>query len=482
MMKKQLVKRIGLIGDDFSINKILFIAIISFILNDYVFYFYPLSLVFSIAIVICIFFNIYKQSINSLYLILYIGVILNTRPREIHLIDLATRGSYDYYSPNMLKVAGITVSTWIMFSCLLVVIYHFFKKNKIPNVNYFLAVSFLVLIGLVGSVFNPYISVKYFISDLKYPMFVFLGFYFFKMLHFSNGFNVEKELVRVVVFFGILLGFMSVIYLLRDYYLLDFKLKYNVSVFFSVVSLSLAIVFLKVNSIKSFFIFIFLFIACIPVTRGEQLALFYSIFFAIVVGCILNLKSRVFTRVFFIVMLLVLAVFSMYVIYPSFVEFILRKLEFFMTGDVTVDKSSSIRVMEFNSILAVDSALDMFHLLFGQGFSGYFIINDHAFLTGSVDLADFPSDQIAQSKFYQPHIFISYWVLKYGILGAVLLLILHLPKKFSVKDGKAILLFSFLFTVLWQSYWFPVYAFFGGVLVSFTYQKNNDFVGRGSCG
>lgn len=454
---------------EFSLLKALFVAILSCTLNDLIFYYYNLSVLFSLFLVFLFIFLLFKNRYFAFNLVIFVGFILNTRPRELHLIDITTRGNYEYFSPNMLKFAGVTISTWMIFLCFAVVIYCFIRKNKIPKPVFFISILTLVILGFAGALTNPQVSIKYFISDLKYPLFLFLGFYFFYFSFDKRNQASVDNVIKLVVFLGIVLGLMSTIYLIRDAVLFDFKLKYNVSVFYSIVALVTATVFLKGGSLKSWLILVIILIGSVPVTRGEQLALFLSFIISIAMGMKYREKKRVGYRILLLVSLLIMGMLALFVVYPSFVEFFLRKLMFFISGDVGIDKSSSVRVLEMQAILELDNFGDLYRILFGSGFSGYFVFDNAEFILKSLDLADFPADQMSELKFMQPHFFLTYWILKYGLFGSIIIVSLYIPKNLSFGDKRSVLLIAGLFCFLWQGYWAPIYAFWAGAVIALSH-------------
>ena len=126
-----------------------------------------------------------------------------------------------------------------------------------------------------------------------------------------------------------------------------------------------------------------------------------------------------------------------------------------------LDKSSSVRVFEIQAILLGTNISDTFALIFGHGLGGTLTLEPtHLY---SLDKSDYSAREIASNRFNQPHFFLTYWLLKFGIFGSVTLLAILFLGLRQRSTELHIFLIAFP-ALLWQAYWSPGYALYMGFL------------------
>lgn len=388
--------------------------------------------------------------------------LLATRPRELHLISIVERGEFEFYSPNILKLVGPTVSTLLTFFIFVFLLVVHYKKfsNKIDKkiAMFTLFFFYTVLVTLICSTFineSPVFSLM--LTDLKFLIFMFAGILLSYQIKLSR-----ERFAHDLIFLSLVLGFASLFNLLYDLHNGVLLLMYNHSTFISCIGLGIALCCVTFkHKITKFFYIIILLLGAIPLTRGEQLifalvlisSLIYLIF-------ILRNTSAIITSMIIVVMCA--GAFTVLLYSDNALsDFVLRKFEFFVSGNLSHDKSSSVRLMELFSILEYSNTTDFFRILFGSGFGSTFSLPFIVLL--SLDPTDFSPLEISNNAFLMPHFFLTYWIFKYGIVGAFIFLVFHLYVLIRFK-GFLIIPILVLPTILWQSYWSPGYAILGGLL------------------
>lgn len=95
-------------------------------------------------------------------------------------------------------------------------------------------------------------------------------------------------------------------------------------------------------------------------------------------------------------------------------DFVLWKLSFF-TGNLS--DSGQVRLYEFKNILA-EALNNPPYLLFGKGLTGFFSFLEHPMPRGIImDLKSYSQEEISSGRFYHPHFFSNFLLLKFGLLG-----------------------------------------------------------------
>jgi hypothetical protein len=144
-------------------------------------------------------------------------------------------------------------------------------------------------------------------------------------------------------------------------------------------------------------------------------------------------------------------------------DFMLRKLSFFQTFDFLHDKSTSVRTLELMAVLNFDSAMTTFQTFLGKGFGGQFAHDSMNLFW--FDYSDYNQNELSKNLFGQPHSFVAYYILKFGLVG---LFVIFSQAVFSIfrNPKHALGYIIFLPTLLWQSYWSPGYAVLTGMVIA----------------
>lgn len=437
-----------------------FLSQMLFIANEFLFYEKGISIFISIMVFIVVVYLLLKEKFDLLLkFFLCLFFLIATRPRELHLVLIEDRGNFSYYSPNILKLIGASTSTLSLFIAMsFLLLFYVFKKRRINKIALypFFFLLIVTIYTVFSSLFDELFNFSYFLIDFKYLLFIAAGV----LVVIAADYNYEK-LIYDIVYISIVLSFMFAAHFLKDLYTGELLLKYNHSSYISSIGLALVLTTDVIRNRLKMFVLPLLVIGAIPITRGEQLIFIISMLISLYY---MGVHRKTKSDLLIVALLLTTAFVSISYIISldnTLSDFLLRKFEFFSSADVTVDKSSSIRVVEFLTILSSSGSYNPLSILFGGGFGETFSF-DYSF-TSRLDLADFNQEEIESNRFLIPHLFISYWLLKFGVIGTLFLSSLHL-KYFKMSKDYRLVYLIFIPSLLWQAYWSPGYAFLTGVL------------------
>ena len=409
--------------------KAILLALISFILNEYIFYYSNASYFFNFFILLLPIFLSFKYSLSySVFItLIFSTLLLGARPRELHLIPLDMRGSFEYFSFHSQKLIFFSFSTTTLITYSIILLFKkklVLRKNKLLTVFFFVGL-FSQIIGLI----SDKIMIQFLISDLKW------------LIAFLIGYNIKfspREIVlmrkhlTLLMYSTILLTFYCVSH---DLLLQDFKFKYSIN-FIYIVPIVGFLLLLRVKKSS-------LFLLNIPITTTD-IFFYISLIFKRV-----KLKSLIIISSILFIFVMTYGLSIDKVEEDSFTGFLLRESK--VNTDLTVDKSLLVRTFEISNFFKGSEL----NILFGRGFGGYFELNDFPL---DLDLSDFSEFELNNKKFNQPHTFIAYLLIKFGIIGFVLI------TYFSFKHSYGSLIFRFIFTlsILTSFYWVPLIAFMWG--------------------
>ena len=428
-----------------SFTKAIFIALISFILNEFIFYSSSSSYIINFLILLLPILLSFKYSLSySVFItLIFSTLLLGARPRELHLIPLEFRGSFEYFSFHSQKLFLFSFSTATLLVYSIIILFRkklFFKKNK-------LLTTFLIvgLFGLISGLISDKILVQFIISDLKWLIAFFIGL---NITFSKKEIIFMKNHLTILIYSTIIITFFC---LLSDFLLNEFKFKYSINFIYIVPVVG----FLLLIKVKKSSLFLF----NIPVTTTD------IIFYLGLIFKRAKLKSLLLISSFAIILVVFSGVSTVKVESDSFAGFLSRESK--INTDILVDKSVLVRFYEINSFFKGST----FNILFGRGFGGYFELND---VPLDLDLSDFSEFELTNKKFNQPHTFIVYLLMKFGIIGFLFI------SYFSFKYTYGSFFFRFILTLslLTSFYWVPLIAFMWGIYNSLLnqYLKTPDSI------
>lgn len=414
--------------------KAFFLALISFLLNEYIFYSSDTSYYVNFIILLLPFFLSFKYNLSySLFLTLvFSAILLCARPREIHLIPIDYRGSFDYYSFHSQKLLLFSFSTITLLVYFVILA---FRKRLILKTHILTTVIFFVgIVSQIVGLLTDKILMEFIVSDLKWFIAFFIGV---NITFNSKELIMMKKHLKILMYSTIILTFLS---MFNDFLLNDFKFKYSINFIYLVPIVGLL---LLLNSKKTS-----LFLLNIPVTTTDIFLYLLLIFKKI------KLKYLLLIGVFALILsALILSKPIDKFESDSFSGFLYRESK--INSDLSADKSLLVRYFEMKSFWEGSSL----NIMFGRGFGGYFNINKFPLW---LDLSDFSEFELINKKYNQPHSFITYLLIKFGFLG--FLLIIYLTYKFSF--GSFIFRCIFTLSILSSFYWVPLIAFIWGAYTS----------------
>ena len=435
-----------------------FLSIIIFACNEYIFKMYIPSVILSLIFLAVFFYLALKKISDAIFYLFFLNFAFFTRPRDLHLIGVFERGDYAYYSPNFLKFFSISLTTWMVFLLVPFILLRL-KQLSIRKITLPVFI-FLVIVanGILGLFLNDQIDLRSILTDLKFPLALITGFMVISVVTDKDRFI--SQFFQLALYYLILMGFTSFFAFFLDFISGNFLLKFNENVLLCISLIPVLFLFKQRN--KLFLLLPILMLACLPITRGSQLGLMLIFFICFYIAILYERKSL---PIFLVAAFLSIPLFSIIISQNYYLEgFVTREAANF------TDKSTLIRLAEFNSILALNDLRDFFYLFFGRGFGSYvlfdpLIINTELVLT----LTDFSQDEIVSGTMIKPHTFIAYYLMKYGIVGVFIFIGLHLYLLFTKNYNLFLLNLGLSYFIMWNSYWMPMVAFLFGILLSLNF-------------
>ena len=118
--------------------------------------------------------------------------------------------------------------------------------------------------------------------------------------------------------------------------------------------------------------------------------------------------------------------------------------------------------MELGSLVDVRQASDVLYLLTGHGFGGFQVFDSDMNALG-LNLADYSASELEGGYFLSPHLFLSYWLLKVGVVGIVLYSLAYACPLASTNIYFRNVYAASVLVLLWQGYWTPSFALLTGI-------------------
>lgn len=467
--------------------KIFSIAILTsialFFLNEFIFFTPSLAFLINISIFFIASALILNKNSLGFFILYFASTAFYTRPRFLHLIDIDSRGAYDFFSFNSQQFGPFVFSTSLLF---LITIYYLFRNiyyDQKIDIKPLYPVLIFTLLGLVSMISfilegnNIYASD--FISDFKNVVFLFGGYFYGIEIYKKYREKFLFDFVNFLLFLFIVNGFFGFINISYDFLQKFYQLQYGIMTY-SIAPIFFLIFLLKTKSNFPIFIYsliIFCSISLWPFTRGEQLnviiLLLITAFFVIRVLTISIFFKRM--LIFFIALNAFIILDIQTFIFDNLdtsVNYYLNKVSLFLEGKI--DKSVNVRLSEFKAIFAFNNSFDFYQFFFGNGLGSYFRF-DITTLHG-LDFADFSRTELLNNRFTQPHSFLSYFFLKAGMIGLLSVIYFYtqylkirLSDFTEIKSLTKILYLLFLFSFLWNGYWIPFICFLSAFFVAILY-------------
>lgn len=453
-----------------NIGKLIVVSLVVWLLNEFLFYSFIVGAGISAVLLAVVLVLLARMDFRRATLVtLVVSLCFYTRPRELHLIELATRGAWDYYSPNTYQVAGFTVSTWLMLLVSSYALLHVLKsRNATSLLPGLVQITVLpLLVGLLATMLSvlhgSFFSFAWLVTDAK--VFVLFSLGGSALIAFRSANASFDWLLSAVVICGIVVGCVTVLCLVQDLLIGESKLRYNSNVFVSALA-GFLMIRQGVNRFGWQLIGVLLLVVSFPLTRGEQLIYAFIVMAAATSLIKPHGQSGRLKRFGLVAMMFILPVIlavSLSARLPQTARFFSEKVEQFGTYEV-VDKSTRVRLAEMAAVFSIDGPRDVVRFVIGSGLGVGMPIKTDMTSHVQLNLSDYSKEELYLWVFRQPHTFFTYWVMKVGALGVLVfaLLIVLLLKR--APRSALVLSLVILLPLLWQSYWVPVWGWMAGML------------------
>jgi hypothetical protein len=449
----------------------------------------------------CVIILMFISFRKSLVIYLVMLFVLPSFPRQI--LDIYTAEgdffSFQFNSIKYIKYLGFTLTQWL-FAFFFIFSVRKLKKYKenmlfgevknIYNIN--IALLFLLIVGAMFSVlYGNDNNMREVLSDLKYPIMMLMGllvgYNYYDSI--ADKEKILKDLESVLIVMVLVYGFNVILFSIKDR-LSHFSVANYVTYPLISYVVLLILIFLKKNIKYSKVFYYTLLLASIlssiPGGRGSVIQ-----FAALLIVYMYYIKkynndNRVLYKVIIYVPIIVSVLYYVIVNNEALYSYLSYKSLFFTYEIISgnYSQSPSVRLYEFREI--VMSLIDSLYGLFiGWGAGGYFTYK-HVSPSLILTVSDYSLEDIIRGMFYKPHTFVNYWLLKSGIIGLALYLLIHyqglkIIKNIMNHNNNYILISYFAVSSIvvgvMQSYWQVEYLVFYLLIfvVLFLYEKNAEY-------
>lgn len=415
-------------------------ALISDSLNIHEYLFRPFNIIIIIAIIGC-YVNAYHFFPILSYLILIIGIATiiydDILGMKLFLLSLIISDDFpkyfsklnpvDFNSIYTIKVFGNTmIMVWtsvvlakILFrECIL----NRFTINTLLHSNDLKTILFIFITSIFWGLQNVYSAPKYYINDLSFILNILVGIYLSIVLIDS------KEKIKSFFLFFLFVASVKYVLVIVDSIIMSlstdlYTLKAESGAYLSIIPLSFFIIHCyrqRSARILDRNTYLFLLSGCIlsiaynvvTASRGRFIILTLAL-----IGAIIITKRY---SLFFVSLAVIISIITcLFFINPKFIGYALWKVS---TVNPTSEDSasSSVRATELNNIFRMQ--IDKLYLLpFGTGLGGHFTSRYEPFRFELLGGDAYQDEWIIQDKFFKPHGTILFVILKFGVVGFLLL-------------------------------------------------------------
>lgn len=393
-------------------------------MNEYLFYYREYSIIvnalmFSVGLTLVMF----NKRYSFVYIVLT-GILLNIRPRELHLVPIDLRGSFEYFSFASQKVIGLSFHTWLM----IIFGIRYFKSFRTRGLIVFLCFIGLLFISTAVGFATDRIVIWGLRSDLRWLVFLILGL----------GIKVTREDFKSASDWLLTTAFICLLcYIIIDLSAGHSKFDYSPDI---VLVLPFLLFGYNKSSLSRFKRLM------IPVSRTD--ILLYGL------SWIKSWRSALLTITFASTGLFLLL--NANVKEDSFIGLLQRKSE--IIKSLSIDKSSNVRLNEWKVV----NSSNLYYKSLGSGLGSYV---DLLQIESALDRADFSPRELSEYRGIQPHFFVTYMFLKFGWIGCLIFLFYTLLMLNKINIQMIVLLLGLLFGF----YWIPFVALMYGLIL-----RNSD--------
>ncbi|MDC1089803.1 hypothetical protein OAQ01_00045 [Emcibacteraceae bacterium] len=408
------------------------LASISFLLNEIL---APSSLGLLSSVIIFVGLIIFAIFDISKAYYVYLILIISSSPSPRNLSDLVGFKSNQgeiFYTFATTSFAGATLSIWfgILVSVIaLVRILNSKEKYFVSrsNRNYFEIILSLFTVMLIStfvfSTFRSHLDFSLMLSDMRFFIITFTSIITLIVVSQIDGNRKFVYSIACVLFLsGFANGFEGVAAFVFDVATKSLKLSIGTQPYLLLpIFFALLYTLQGQKNILKLFLLMCVFVGAFRFSRGEMifstLLILMSFFVTYIIekNSVEKYKKITLTITFFIALLgigtLVLSSFN-----DRLLGFVFYKLNFFTNelASGNISASPGVRLYELINI-SNDGSSNIFQMLFGKGFGGYFIF-DNPVIPYPLNDSDYSISQLLSGYYYKPHTFFNFLLLKGGII------------------------------------------------------------------
>lgn len=431
-----------------------------------------------------------------------ITVFLSARvPRNLVLIisDLRIENEMEFHSLIHSSFAGFSFAQWIFLFMGFIAVVKYFKTSGGLIVYKNIKTIFIMIAIVMGAVylgtlldvflFRDIFNLRKFISDHK--LFIILitslivGNYYIK---------IEKEPIykfaRNIIFISLASGFKTICFFLND---ITNKIptKEFSTESYLILPLFFAIIYYfskKVSYLKLVLLSLVVFMGGFSIQRGDIMFFVIDLFVFIylIVSSLresnLTVKRSTIISIILIIIILIPPIIlynfhrTAYLLWEYKIDFFTEEL-----ASGKISESPKIRIYEFKNIFKEGVDL-VYPLLIGKGFGGYFTYKNFP-ADFEFGLFDYTKEELRNRKYFNPHTFINFYLLKGGLILLLFYIFLIIYMFFlgmnslnaKRNSAKFIAIFTcFYFIFAFNMFWRPIYIFLFGILINILLKIQNE--------
>lgn len=395
--------------------------------------------------------------------------------------------SQNFFTFRSITFSGIGLSQWSIIVIVIAILARVLlgrtkfdvsrAQKKVLAILLFLTVVLLTVTAVDTALTREYFSYRYFVSDIRSPLILLFGI--IVGIYIKNeGESFLQSLITIIFFVALVNGLKTILFLSLDYINSDFKLSYSTEPYLQIPLIFAYLYSGKDRVHRKLLISMLIFFGGFNIARGDMI---YFMIEIILLGYLLirdrssTNPHRIKSAIIFLFSITLLPIFILQNFNPRAYKFLIYKMDFFSKELSTNQYSFSPKVRIYEFLNITNEAIDtVYPLLVGRGYGSYFTFENVPF-PSRLGLSDYSAHQLNENKYYKPHTFINYFLLKGGIvyLSLYILLLLSMftraTRMVTHADGKEQLAISFavFFTIFaLNMYWLPRYSFLYGLLYS----------------
>ena len=412
-------------------------------------------------------------------------------PRDILDIyrDLDARGNVlEFGSPKFITLAGFSLIIWMFLGLASVALFRTamdglrFYDRHVRRMFLFSAAFVTVLVSAAAvSALTVPPPVKEIVSDLRFPIMLCLGAMIGHTFTRSCGGSEQATaaLVKLLTLTIVISGFKVLFFILDDrlsggIFRLSFCNPFIVTFPFV-----LALVWTGSRSgmTRTGVIIIVLFGLAASLPDGRQLIFLAAVefvgLFVLGVLCDRSRLPRLMAGGIGLVAVAVLLLIAIAASNPRFWNFLIYKSEFLYSNSFykQLEKSPAVRIAEFKNIVS-ELSQGGIGVIAGKGAGGAFTYKTHA-IPWHLGRDDYSAAELASGRYYRPHLFVSYWLLKGGIIGLLFYVGLFiwmgrraLARMRTDKRPFPVLMALLVPAAIFEAYWLPDFTIILSIFIS----------------